>query len=59
MLVCKYCGSTSIMADAWVDVNTGEVINTFDNWFCNGCNQETTPIEIEEFNDNQCRCKEP
>jgi hypothetical protein len=42
MYVCSECGSPDVAADAWVSVNTDEVLATFDNFFCPDCDGETS-----------------
>lgn len=49
-LVCKYCGSTDVLRDAWVNLNDNEqVISVFDTWYCNNCECETSPISKQEW----------
>lgn len=41
MLVCNKCGSTRVQATAWVDANTNEYINDYDeSYWCNNCEEE-------------------
>lgn len=41
MYVCSTCNSESVGVDAWVSINTDEVLATFDTVFCFDCECET------------------
>ena len=46
--VCTYCGSGSVVLDAWACWNTKtqdwDLATTFDDAFCNGCDKETSLV---------------
>ena len=53
-LVCRECGGTDVLQDAYIDVNTGEVRSIFDNaYFCDTCEGETVVITVEQYRKRQ------
>lgn len=48
---CSTCGSTNIVWDAWASWNEEEQVmeleNTFDDCFCNKCEQSTKDVYQE------------
>ena len=49
--ICATCKGDNILQDAYVDMN-GEVVSTFDNFFCGDCDGECS-IETVESTDTQ------
>lgn len=53
---CTTCGSSDIVADAWVswdeDKQEWVVYNVFDDYYCNSCESECS-ITDEELNDRK------
>lgn len=50
-IVCKHCGSDNVMRDAWatwnVELQEWELLNVYDNAYCNECDGETSLKEVE------------
>jgi hypothetical protein len=51
ILVCKQCGDFHMRVKAWTDLNTNEYIEDAEpaGYWCNECNQSTTPIPANVF----------
>ncbi len=51
VLVCKQCGNFHMRVKSWTDINTSEYIEDAEpfGYWCNECNQSTTPIPANVF----------
>ena len=43
---CTTCGSTDVACEAFVSVNSGEVVARFDNHYCYECERECSIEEV-------------
>ena len=50
--VCSACGSEEVFYDAYVGVNDGEDVRTFDAVFCDNCGGETSLKQLTEGETN-------
>jgi hypothetical protein len=48
---CQYCGSDNITQNADVELNTGAVVNYFDDFTCGDCEQQSKGCNSEEVPD--------
>jgi hypothetical protein len=55
IFVCAECGSESIQATAWYDVNTNEIVSgdpPTDQVYCLDCDEETSIVEKANFEES-------
>lgn len=45
--VCTACGSPRVLADAWVGVNDPDNVTTFDDTFCEDCEDDCNVVEVD------------
>lgn len=57
---CPYCGSSEVLQDAYLDMNTEEV-HLYDNKVCGDCSAEfDSALEVEvEVEDEEVRWQRP
>lgn len=57
MYVCRYCGSSNIVQDACVDPNTEKILDYYDNFYCNNCEETSKFVYTEEEFDEKQKAK--